>query len=298
MHGEVFVFIHEDPMNDTESRGERTLTIVAVPFHDDVIEAIYNTQDDTVYVSVRRVCDNLGIDGSRQLQKLKNYHWATVVEMSTVAQDNKRRELAFLPLAQLPMWMTTIRPGKIGASPELVEKLKRYQLEAVDVLAKHFVMPQSSQDPIVALAQSVAGLAQSVITTRQAQLALEGQLARVDQRVDAIQQRVDDIAELRTAALGVLKDLPRSDRPAAPLTTRAKINMRVRQYVDAHGIGDGDDRREEHAEVWRYLYREFKYRYHFDARIRSDKSGKSKLDEIDNADLLEDFYAMVCELLS
>jgi hypothetical protein len=72
------------------------------------------------------------------------------------------------------------------------------------VLYKHFIGHQSrSQDPIVALAQSV-------IATRQAQLALAG-------RFDVIQRQVGNLVELRAAALRVLDDVPRADhrRPVA-----------------------------------------------------------------------------------
>ena len=104
-------------MNDAESRSERTLSIVAVPFYGDLVEAYYNTKDDSVFVSVRRVCENLGIDSDGQSVKLRNCHWATPEMISGVAQDGSQRPLMFLPLAQLPMWLTSISPSKIGAGP-------------------------------------------------------------------------------------------------------------------------------------------------------------------------------------
>ena len=53
-----------------------------IPFHDDQIEAIRGA-DGKPYVSVKRICENLGIAFSRQLQKLKAAHWASVIEMVT-----------------------------------------------------------------------------------------------------------------------------------------------------------------------------------------------------------------------
>jgi hypothetical protein len=114
----------------------------------------------------------------------------------------------------VPAWLTHINPDKVGGRPDLVEKLKRYQVEAVDEVYRHFIGPQKgSQDTILSLVEAAR-------VQRQAQLALEG-------RGDAIQRQVGDLVELRTAALCVLTDVPRVYEPAPPLTFRAKTNMLV-----------------------------------------------------------------------
>jgi hypothetical protein len=256
--------------------------LVEIPFYGDSIEAARNTQDGSFYVSIRRVCDNLGIGFSAQLEKLKGYHWATVALIDMVAQDEKRRELAVLPLAQVPGWLTHINPDKVGGGDELVEKLKRYQVEAVDVLYRHFIAAQSApQDPIVALSQSV-------IATRQAQLAIES-------RVDGIQEQVGNMVELQRAALGTFFNVPRATEPPAPLTTRKKISMIVRSFIAAHSINpDGD----EYKDMFNNIYWQFKYRYGFDATVRAKNAGISKLEAIERAGLIEELYKLVSELCS
>jgi hypothetical protein len=104
-------------MADEEPRANHSNEVVDIPFYGDLIEAARDMQSGTVHVSIRRVCDNLCINFNRQLQQLKDYHWATVNEMSTVAQDGKQRELAFLPLAQVPAWMMHINHNKVGGGP-------------------------------------------------------------------------------------------------------------------------------------------------------------------------------------
>jgi hypothetical protein len=196
------------PTNDGKSRTNHPIEIVNVPFYGDSIEAAHDTRDGSHFVSIRRVCENLNIDFSDQLRKLKDVHWATVVKITTVAQDGKRRELAFLPLSQVPAWLTHISPEKVGNGPDdpMVGKLKRYQLEAVDVLYRHFIKPQPEfPDPIKAMAQSAMERAQAALAMREAQLALEG-------RVDVIQRQVGNLVELRAAALRVLDDVPRADQ--------------------------------------------------------------------------------------
>src|SRR4051794_23687370 len=88
-----------------------------VPFHGDRIEAVRD--GDTIYVAVRRICDNLGIEPGRQLQKLKGYHWASVGMMPTAAQGVNQWELAFIPVTHLAMWMTRTDPNRVA--PDVAE---------------------------------------------------------------------------------------------------------------------------------------------------------------------------------
>jgi hypothetical protein len=106
-------------MADEEPRTNHSVEVVEVPFYGDSIEAARDTQDGSFHVSIRRVCENLGIDFSSQFQKLKGYHWATTVKITVVAQDDKQRELVYLPLAQVPAWLTHVNPDKVGGGPRM-----------------------------------------------------------------------------------------------------------------------------------------------------------------------------------
>ena len=262
-----------------------------VPFYGDSIEVARDTRDGSFHVSIRRVCENLGIGFSSQLEKLKGYHWARVSMIDTRDQLGRQQELAFLPLTQVPAWLTHINPDKIGGGPEQIEKLKQYQVEAVDVLYKHFVGPQQAvpaQDPIVALAQSVMASAKLALEMRQTQLALAGEVGEIRADQHATQQQVDDLVELRTASLRVMNDIPRSDQPVAPLTDRAKVRILVNTYVKASGS--------KYADVWNRLYNEFYYRYNFDALGRARRSGKRPIDVIEQAGRMEELYKVVSAL--
>jgi hypothetical protein len=94
-----------------------------------------------VFVSVRRVCDALGLAVQPQLAKLWAKPWATVTFIVTVAEDGKNRETAMLDLDALPMWLATIEPSRVA--PEAREKLVLYQREAARVLRDHFFGPRS-----------------------------------------------------------------------------------------------------------------------------------------------------------
>lgn len=109
--------------------------LVQVPFHGDTLEAVQDERG--VWASLRRMCEALGLDFSRQLQKLKAKPWATVGFMSTVAADGKGRDVSCLHLDSVPMWLATIEPSRV--KPEVRPKLELYQKEAARVLAEHFV---------------------------------------------------------------------------------------------------------------------------------------------------------------
>ena len=117
-------------------------SLTTVPFHGGVIEA---AQDDRgVWVSLRRVCDALGIDVDTQRRKLKNKAWATTVMMTAVAEDGKERAQEFVHLDSLPMWLAGIDTKKVAEGTRAM--LVAYQTEAARVLRDHF-LPQIAAAP-------------------------------------------------------------------------------------------------------------------------------------------------------
>lgn len=109
--------------------------IVHVPFHGDTLQAVQ--EGERVYIAIRRVCDALGLDFSSQLAKLRGRPWATVVMITTVAEDGRDREVACIDLDSLPMWLVTIDAGRVA--PEAREKIVLFQCQATAVLRDYFV---------------------------------------------------------------------------------------------------------------------------------------------------------------
>jgi hypothetical protein len=79
-------------------------------FHGDTLEAI--TDGERVWAGLRRCCENLGVDLARQIDKLRSKPWATVDEMSMVAEDGKVRLVTVVDLDTLPGWLFSIDPRK------------------------------------------------------------------------------------------------------------------------------------------------------------------------------------------
>lgn len=122
--------------------------LVPFSFRGDTLDVIPG--DGTVHVSIRRVCEALGVDFSGQLQKLKTKPWAGVEFISTPS-DGGVQEVACVPLRALPMWLATIEPSRVGESVRV--KLAAYQTECADVLARHFL---GARAPAAVDAQAIA----------------------------------------------------------------------------------------------------------------------------------------------
>jgi phage anti-repressor protein len=74
-----------------------------------------------------------------------------------------------------------------------------------------------------------------------------------------------------------LADVDPVPQPIEPLTERACINRLIRSYV--HNQATSQPKTEQ--DVYRWMYLELKYRYHYDVYARVKKSGlKNKLDQI------------------
>lgn len=110
-------------------------------------ELVVIPTDDGLFVSVKRVCEALGIDYTTQHVKLKTAPWATMGLIPTVAEDGKIRELFSVHLDTLPMWLGGIDSGRVAE--RVRPKLVLFQREAAKALANHFLRPKA--DPLADL---------------------------------------------------------------------------------------------------------------------------------------------------
>lgn len=118
------------------------MQVEQISFHRNVIEAIKD-ENGGLWVSVRSICDGVGIEWARQCQKLSEDPKFICIHMYTVAGDGRQREMVCLPLNQLNGWLFSINPNKVRE--DIRPKLLQYQQECMDVLYKHF-MPQGEVD--------------------------------------------------------------------------------------------------------------------------------------------------------
>jgi prophage antirepressor-like protein len=112
-------------------------------FHGAQLEVVMRGSD--LFVSVRRVCDALGIAPNMQIEKLKTKSWTN--DMMIISLDEAGRAFSqfMLHIESLPMWLATISEKKVSEAAR--PKLLAFQKEAARVLADHF-LGQRSRVPI------------------------------------------------------------------------------------------------------------------------------------------------------
>lgn len=115
--------------------------LVKFNFRGDELDVIAEAGE--AWVSVRRVCDALGIAFSPQRTKLAHDASVSVTMIVTQATgDDQAREIFCVSVRSLPLWLATIHPSKV--SPAVRSKLVAYKREAADVLADHFIGRRSA----------------------------------------------------------------------------------------------------------------------------------------------------------
>lgn len=99
-------------------------TTVPLPSGGSIVAAV---KDGECFFSPRHVCQEMGINWQTQFRKIASdpVLAPTVVEMTTVALDGKKRLTAMLPLSMLSGWLFTIKK----VAPAIQGKLNLYRAE-------------------------------------------------------------------------------------------------------------------------------------------------------------------------
>lgn len=95
-------------------------------------------EDGEKLVPIRPICDALGVDHKRQIDKIKEDEIlsSTGGVTPSVAADGKQREMYCLPYMFIFGWLFTINPKNV--KPEAQEAVKRYRMECYKALFQHF----------------------------------------------------------------------------------------------------------------------------------------------------------------
>lgn len=126
------------------------MKITTVEFYGDKLQVVGETLEDGVLL-LKAACEAIGLDYSAQLKRLKSEPWAGVAMVATPDARGCLQETATIPIKKVPMWFATIDASRL-ASEQARVKLVRYQCEAADVLAQHFLgtpraNPTAGPDP-------------------------------------------------------------------------------------------------------------------------------------------------------
>lgn len=118
------------------------LVVKEVEFNGANLLACKRESDGKVFVALRKMCEELGLDPSGQRKRIHRdetlEEGLTEVKMSSVENNiEKQREIQVLDIDYLPLWLTGIKVNQCRA--EIRPYLKTFKLKAKDVLAKAFI---------------------------------------------------------------------------------------------------------------------------------------------------------------
>lgn len=191
-----------------------TSELTCVQFHGDTIEAV---RDDagTVWVVLRRLCENLGVSMQGQLAKLANQDWVVRNDIITRDTSGRQQTLVAIDLETLPGWLFSINANKVR--PEVKDKLRRYQREAAQVLADHFLGQRGGAlQPLTAAEQLLACVQQTVDLERR-------QLAQA-REMEAMGRNVVAAVNLATGAMKLIEVARQDSCAALEMSQRALDN--------------------------------------------------------------------------
>ena len=118
------------------------MNLQSINFNNDKLDII--KINSNIYISIRKVCNNLGIDFKFQHQKLKNdpTFESKLIEVQT---NGGVQKVFCIPLEKLNGWLFTINPNRV--KPEVKQKLITYKKECFDVLFNHFIKKAQPTQP-------------------------------------------------------------------------------------------------------------------------------------------------------
>ncbi len=173
----------------------KTFTVIEqkeVTFYDDQITAV-RANDGHIYVSIRHMCNGLGLNDRSQRRRIQNH---TVLKKGyssgvIMTPEGVRRSSSLLKVDLVPLWLATVDISR--TSEEIRPKLEKYQEQVAKVLWEAFQDGRLTADP------SFDDLLQSDSDAVQAYKMLQGmvKLARnqiiLESRIDTHEQRLEAI---------------------------------------------------------------------------------------------------------
>jgi len=220
-----------------------------VDFYNDELTAI-RADDGQVYVSVRHMCEALGIQRpQRQTDRIKRDEVLSDGLQRVPIMGTRGRQITYVLRVDLvPLWLTGLEISRVGE--EVQDKIIRYKREAAKVLWEAFQEGRLTTDPTLddllrsdSDAVQAYKMLQALVKLARNQILLEAQLqSHTEQLVDH-DQRLEDIEAM-------LGDTGRYVTP----DQASQISQAVKAVALAQGKKSG---RNEFGAVYGELYRKF-----------------------------------------
>ncbi len=226
------------------------LTVVEqkeVTFYDDELTAVRG-DDEKIYVSIRRMCEALGVDRRGQMRRIRDhevlvegYRRGGLISPPGKKGGGGRQEAALLRVDLVPLWLSGISPNRV--SEEIRPKLVRFLKEAANVLWEAFQEGRLTADPTFDELLNTDSDAAQAYKLGVAIMKLARNQMLMDARIDSHETRLEAIEAQLSAP-----DHALSQSQA----------MQVSQAVKAVAIAQGKETgRNEFGSVYGELYRKF-----------------------------------------
>ncbi len=185
---------------------ERTITYHDLEF-DGALLPTAIVQGDGVVVPVRRLCECLGLDARRELDRLRSHDVLVAgLRELRIPLDGQLRVVTGIQHRYLAFWLATVTPSQVQ-DEEMRHRLNRYQRELVDVLNALYGPDRS---------QEVSASADPSVITLQTR----------------VQELLTDLRLTREALLELQRDTsPHSDQIAELYDLVDSLQLQVREYV-------------------------------------------------------------------
>jgi len=237
-----------------------------VEFYGDMILAALVSVDGVtrIVVPVRTICDVLGIDWSSQRRRILRDEvlGSTVVEMTTVAQDGRRRKMVALPLEYLHGWLFGISASQV--KEEFRDKITLYRRECFQALSTAFQADLALPDKETASATGtgmtlaqVRDLGLAIAQMAEQQLALEGRVDETHALATQAHGRLDKAAEVIGALQRRVGTVENRLNPGAAITEDQAVEVSNRVKALAHLLSGKEKGKNHYQGVFGELYRRF-----------------------------------------
>lgn len=121
------------------------LVVKEVEFNGDYLKAMQDAETGKIYAGVSWICNGIGLNEKQkdnQVSKIQNdYVLKNGCLQLPLKFEGQVRNALCIELDYLPLWLAkiSITPNMIKETPELANKICKYQVQAKDVLAKAFI---------------------------------------------------------------------------------------------------------------------------------------------------------------
>ena len=256
---------------DSDEHPIIALTQREIDFYGDQIIAalvpVEGEEPPTIYVPVRPICDNLGIDWSSQRQRIDRDPVLSEVRKGVVITTSPSssgrgggpQEMLCLPVEFVHGWLFGITPGRVKA--ELRDRVIRYQRECYGVLWRAF---QAESLPALGIQRSsssslghVRDMALAIAQMAEQQMSFELRLADADTRLERTEARLDQAAQVVGALVRDVSEIRRRVAPGASISDEQASEIQLQVRGLAQLLGQHDGARNHYQSVFGTLYRSF-----------------------------------------